>query len=94
VPEDAYWIVMRRRIRKARNARGMTQEEAAELADMALRHYQRFEIESALIGERDFNPKIKTLKAICEAIKLPLTKLVIEPSADEIQELKRLRSKS
>jgi transcriptional regulator with XRE-family HTH domain len=87
VPEERYWIIMRRRIRDARRSRGMTQEEVADLAGMALRHYQRFEIGAAMTGERDFNPKIKTLKAICDAIHLPLSKLVAEPTAEELKQV-------
>jgi transcriptional regulator with XRE-family HTH domain len=79
---------MRQRIRDARRSRGMTQEEVADLAGLALRHYQRFETLTPVTGERDFNPKIKTLKAICEAVRLPLSKLVDEPTTEELKQVK------
>jgi transcriptional regulator with XRE-family HTH domain len=88
VSEEAFLIVLRRRVRRARNALGLTQEEVAELADMTLRHYQTFEITEAL-GEdqREFNPTLKSLRGIAKAVRVSLPSLVAEPTYEELAEV-------
>jgi transcriptional regulator with XRE-family HTH domain len=87
VAEEAFYIIVRRRIRKARNALGLTQEEVAELVDMTLEHYQTFEIVRALQKGKRFNPTLKNLRGIAKAVRTPLSTLIAEPNTDEIKEL-------
>jgi transcriptional regulator with XRE-family HTH domain len=54
MPDEVFLTVMRKRIRQARLAKGLRQEDVAELTDMPLRSYQRFE---ARTETRLFNPR-------------------------------------
>ncbi len=83
-------MVLRKRIKRLRNHLDLTQEEAAELANMTLRHYQTFEIDYPLkTKDREFNPTLKSLRGIAKALNLPLTLLISEPTEDELRQIKR-----
>jgi transcriptional regulator with XRE-family HTH domain len=86
VIEDMFLVVLRRRIKQRRNALGITQEVAAEKANMTLRHYQTFEIEfRRKHGEREFNPTLKSLRGIAQALDVSLLDLLRDPSLDELK---------
>jgi transcriptional regulator with XRE-family HTH domain len=85
VTEDIFLVALRKRIKKNRNALGLTQEKAAELAEMTLRHYQTFEIDYPLGSkDREFNPTLKSLRGIAKAFNIPITKLLAAPSDEEL----------
>ena len=79
---------MRQRIRKARLATGMSQEDVAERAQMPVRSYQRFE---ARDEKRVFNPNLFNLLAVARGIGVDLGEFVTEPTAEEVEELERER---
>ena len=82
VPEDSYLAVVRARIKAARIARGLRQDDAAELAGIEPRSYQRLEAANA---QRRFNPTLETLRAIAGVLGVTVSELTAEPSLDELQ---------
>ena len=82
--DDTFLAVMRLRIRKARLARHLKQEEVAERTHLPLRSYQRFE---ARDEKRPFNPTLFSLLAVARAIGVDLGEFVREPEEEEIRAL-------
>lgn len=82
--DDLFLAVLRRRIKLRRLDCHLNQEDVAEAAGMVLRTYQRFE---AYESKESFNPKIRNLIAIAEALSITVSALTQEPSKDEIQSL-------
>ena len=89
--EDPYLTVVRHRIRQARLVRGLRQEDVADLCEMPLRSYQRFEALKPDKGR--FNPSLLTLRRIAGALEVGLEELVGEPSQKELTELTALPAK-
>ncbi|KAA0240720.1 XRE family transcriptional regulator [bacterium] len=71
--EHAVLVELGARIRGARNAVGLTQEEAAHAAGMDWRRWQRIERGSA-------NLTIRTLVRIAEALKTSFWELIATPT--------------
>ena len=85
--DETYLSVVRHRIREARLAQGLRQEDVAEAADLQLRTYQRFE---ALKAERSsFNPTLVSIRAIARGLGVELEALTVEPSAQELEAVKK-----
>ncbi len=72
------------RIRKARLARNLKQEDVAERTHLPLRSYQRFE---ARDEKRPFNPTLFSLLAVARAIGVDPGEFVKEPDEEEIRSL-------
>ena len=75
---------MRKRIREARLAQGLRQEDVAERTHLPLRTYQRFEAQEE---KRPFNPTLFNLLAVARAIGVDLAEFTREPSDTELAEL-------
>jgi transcriptional regulator with XRE-family HTH domain len=88
VPEDSYLAVVRMRIKAARIARGLRQDDAAELAGIEPRSYQRLEAANA---QRKFNPTLETLRAIAGVLGVTVAELTAEPTADELQAVSTIK---
>ena len=73
------------RIRRVRGALGLLQEDVADLAGIAPRHYRRLE---ALAGKRA-NPTLTLLRSVALALGTDVSALTLEPTAEEIAELER-----
>jgi transcriptional regulator with XRE-family HTH domain len=87
VRDDTYLSVVRYRIREARLAQGLRQEDVADTAGLQLRTYQRFE---ALKAERgSFNPTLLSIRAIARALGVALDALDAEPSVQELEAVKK-----
>jgi transcriptional regulator with XRE-family HTH domain len=84
MPDDNHLRVIRLRTRKARLKRGMSQEEAANGAELSLRIYQRFEAQRVA---QAFNPTFDGLRRVARTVGIPLSELVAEPTTAEIKEL-------
>ncbi len=82
--DEAYLAVMRKRIRGARLAKGLRQEDVAERVNMPLRSYQRFEAQHE---KRLFNPTLFNLLAVARAIGVDLCEFTCEPSEAELKGL-------
>jgi DNA-binding XRE family transcriptional regulator len=82
VPEDSYLAVVRARIKAARIARGLRQDDAAELAGIEPRSYQRLEAANA---QRKFNPTLETLRAIAGVLGVTVAELTAEPTVEELR---------
>jgi transcriptional regulator with XRE-family HTH domain len=92
VRDDSYLSVVRNRIREARLAQGLRQEDVAEAAGLQLRTYQRFE---ALMAERgSFNPTLVSIRAIARSLNVDLETLGAEPSAQEIEAVNKAVGRS
>lgn len=74
------------RIRKARHAKNLRQEDVAEKMNINLREYQRLERNSS---GKNFNPTLFTLRALYHALELDPGDLLAEPSTEDIQELSK-----
>ena len=85
--EAPFFAVLRMRIRKARLAKGIRQEDLAELAGLQLRSYARFEAVKPDRGR--FNPTVRTLRIIAKALDLELPDLMHEPQESELRLLKQ-----
>jgi transcriptional regulator with XRE-family HTH domain len=79
-----YLKVVRLRLSRARRSKGLTQEAAAEAANLPLRTYQGLE---SIGDKRPFNPTLTTLMAIAQAVSLTLPELLREPSDEELSYL-------
>jgi transcriptional regulator with XRE-family HTH domain len=87
MPDDTgYFAVVRARIRAARIAQNLSQDEVANAAGLETRTYQHFENP---IPSRKFNPRLETLLAVARAIGAELTELLRPVSAEDIQALEQ-----
>lgn len=87
MPDDTgYFAVVRARIRAARIAQNLSQDEVANAAGLETRTYQHLE-NSTL--RRKFNPRLETLLAVARAIGVELEELVRPVSGEEIQALEQ-----
>jgi transcriptional regulator with XRE-family HTH domain len=86
MPEDAFLAVVRSRIKKARTAKKLRQEDAAELAGIELRNWQRLE---GFNPRRKFNPTLETLRAVAHVLDITVGDLTKEPTLDELETLER-----
>lgn len=77
--EDPYLAVLRLRVRQAREARGLRQEDVAEVAGLPLRVYQRME------GAGAYNPTVLTLRSVAHGLGLTMPDLTGEPTSDEFE---------
>ena len=82
--DDPYLAVVRARIRSARAAKGLRQEDAANLAGIELRNWQRLENPNPI---RKFNPTLETLRAIARALGTTVGDITKEPTAKELAAL-------
>lgn len=72
------------RIKKRRIERRLRQEDVAEEADMVLRTYQRYE---AYKSEQRFNPTLRNIMAIANALTITVSELTRELTEEEVEEL-------
>lgn len=75
VSDDLYLSLLKRRIKVAREAKGLTQKEVADMIDMKPEDFQRFESKT---GKKPFNPTILTLRKIALALDLDTGELTRE----------------
>jgi transcriptional regulator with XRE-family HTH domain len=87
VSDDPYLAVIRARIKAARTARNLRQEDAAEAAGIELRNWQRLE---AVNPARKFNPTLETLRAVSRITGVTVSDLTREPTLDELAALKKV----
>ena len=87
MPDDTgYFAVVRARIRAARIAQNLSQDEVANAAGLETRTYQHFENPTP---SRKFNPRLETLLAVARAIGVELVELVCPISAEDLQALEQ-----
>ena len=79
---EAYFAVIRARLKAARLARGLRQEDLSEQTGIDLRNIQRLEGRSAA---RRFNPELRTLLTLANALSVDLGDLVKRPTAHELE---------
>jgi DNA-binding XRE family transcriptional regulator len=80
--DQTYLLAVRMRISQARRSLNLTQEAAADLAHLPVRTYQGLE---SLSEHRDFNPTLKTLRAVARAVGQTVPDLTREPTQTEIE---------
>ena len=73
--DDRYLSLLKRRIKAAREARGLTQKEVADRIDMKPEDFQRFESRT---GKKPFNPTILMLRKIASALTMDVGELTKE----------------
>ena len=83
--DEVYLAVLRKRVREARRQTSLSQEQVAELADITLRHYQRYEAKTP----PGFNASLMTLRTIGKVLGVDITHLVQEPSPSEIADIQK-----
>ena len=66
------------RLAKARAATGLSQERIAHLAGISAYTYQKFEKGESKPGT-PLNPRLSTLMALSEVLRLPISELVPQP---------------
>lgn len=66
------------RLRRARDAAGLTQEQLVELAGISLYAYQQYERGAATKGGAATNPRLATILAIAQVLDVPLEELLPE----------------
>ena len=71
--DDAFLELLRLRLRSARLARNLRQEDVAERTGMELRNYQRPE---SLTSKRRFNPTLLSLRGLANAVGISLSELM------------------
>ena len=76
--------VLKLRVRDARIAMDLRQEDAAEAANLQLRTYQRFESPH---DKKEFNPSIMTVRAVAQAVGLTMCALTLEPTQTELERI-------
>ncbi len=76
--------VVQMRLSKARRKSGLTQEEAADRAQLPVRTYQGLE---GIRDGRKFNPTLLTLYAASSAVGIELATLVEPPEKEDLQTL-------
>jgi transcriptional regulator with XRE-family HTH domain len=86
VSDELYLAVVRMRIREARKAASLNQEEIAEKVDLTHRHYQRYEASSY----PGFAMSLLTLRKIAKVLDCEMSDLVREPSTKELERLKKI----
>jgi DNA-binding XRE family transcriptional regulator len=84
VSDELYLAVVRMRIREARKATSLKQEEVAEKVELTHRHYQRYEA----ANYPGFAMSLLTLRKIAKVLNREMSDLVKEPSAKELERLK------
>ena len=84
--DDPFLAVVRARIKAARAAKKIRQEDAAELSGIELRNWQRLE---GFNPRRKFNPTLETLRAVAHVLDTTVGDLTKEPTLDELEMLKR-----
>ena len=77
---DLFLTCLKRRIKRVREEKGLTQAEAANRVDMRPEDFQRFE---SLGSRKRFNPTIETMLKVAEALDVPVEALVREPDDGE-----------
>ncbi|HEX7005386.1 MAG TPA: helix-turn-helix transcriptional regulator [Trueperaceae bacterium] len=82
--DEVYLAVVRRRIKLARLARSLRQEDVAERLGISLRAYQRYEGEDT---SREFNPYVLTMRRIARTLGEDPGAILGEPTQSEIGEL-------
>lgn len=65
-------------LRRARDARGITQEQLVERVGISLYAYQQYERGSSTRGGAATNPRLATVLAICEALDVSIDDLLPE----------------
>jgi transcriptional regulator with XRE-family HTH domain len=83
--DELYLAVVRMRIREARKAASLKQEEVAERVDLIHRHYQRYEAASY----PGFAMSLLTLRKIAKVLNCQVSDLVKEPTSDEVKRLSK-----
>jgi transcriptional regulator with XRE-family HTH domain len=86
VLKEAFFAVVRARIKAARTAKRLRQEDAAELSGIELRNWQRLE---GVRPRRNFNPTLETLWAVAHVLDITVGDLTKEPTTDELEVLER-----
>jgi transcriptional regulator with XRE-family HTH domain len=84
--DDPFLAVVRGRIKAARVAKKIRQEDAAELSGIELRNWQRLE---GFNPRRKFNPTLETLRAVAQVLEITVGDLTKEPTPDELETLER-----
>ncbi len=84
MPYDARLAVVKLRIRRTRLERNLRQEDVAERLHISLRSYQRFESQAR---GKQFDPKLTSLLAIAEALRVDVGELVGAPSQRELRQV-------
>ena len=79
--EDPFLAVVRARIKAARLARQLRQSDAAELAKMELRNWQRLE---GFNPRRKFNPTLETLRVVARVLEVSVGELTATPTPEEL----------
>lgn len=82
--DDAFLELLRLRLRSARLARNLRQEDVAERTGMELRNYQRLE---SLTSRRRFNPTLLSLRGLANAVGISLSELVRDATLEELASL-------
>jgi transcriptional regulator with XRE-family HTH domain len=77
--------VVRMRLSNARRKIGLTQEEAADRAQLPVRTYQGLE---GIRDGRSFNPTLLTL-TVSNAVGIELGKLIEPPTIEDLRELEK-----
>ncbi|MDQ1131229.1 helix-turn-helix domain-containing protein [Microbacterium sp. SORGH_AS_0888] len=63
-------------LRRARDARGLTQETMAERAGISLYAYQQYERGAVTKNGAATNPRLATVLAICQALEVSIAQLL------------------
>ena len=85
MPDDNTFLeLLRLRLRSARLAQNLRQEDVAERTGMELRNYQRLE---SLTSRRRFNPTLLSLRALANAIGISLSELLKDATPQELATL-------
>jgi transcriptional regulator with XRE-family HTH domain len=77
-------------LRRARDAKGYTQEKMAELTGISLYAYQQYERGTVTRGGAPTNPRLATVIAICQALGVGLEEmaasapLLVQPSTRRV----------
>lgn len=79
----SYFAVIRLRIRRTRNAIGLSQEDAAGRVSLDARALQRYEARVSDVED----PRLKTLYRIAAALEMPLSDLLRPPTKEELRAL-------
>lgn len=65
-------------LRRARDAKGLTQEQMAERASISLYAYQQYERGASTRGGAPTNPRLATVLTICQALEISVSDLLPE----------------
>ncbi|GEM50050.1 helix-turn-helix domain-containing protein [Deinococcus cellulosilyticus] len=84
--DELFLTVLHQRIREARRATSLTQQQVADELHLTLRHYQRLERSSA---KRITDPSIGLLYRLARILKVELCHLVREPTQLELQNIEK-----